>query len=1169
MQKIASGSGSNPLVPYGERGRRSPFTKILLVMKLTALLLTIAFFQVHAEGSAQHVTISGKDIPMKHVFNAIKQQTGYVVFYNKEILNNTKPVTLSAYNMPLQELLQLVFKNQQVGFTIQEKTIILSHLTTTATPGFEPLIIDAPSVYGRIIDADEQGITDVSIRIRGTKRGTTSGTGGSFSIDVKDGEVLDISAVGFNPIAIRLKGEQFETVAADRSAANQKQTDNAGGNKSSQLLIGNKPNVLIKLARSNSILDEVVIIPYGKTSKRFATGNVTSIKAQEIERQPVMNVLQALEGKVPGMSINTISGNSAAPIKVEIRGRSSINAGALVEPLYIIDGIPQTSLEIGPYTKRGEISTGAIQSGMVNTPGENPLLFLNPRDIESVDVMKDADATAIYGSRGANGVILITTKKAKAGPTRFNMTISNGILTVPKRAKLLNTPEYLAVRREAFRNDGVQPGRYNAPDLTYWDTTRYTDWQRELIGTGNALSVNANVSGGMAQTAYNISANYQSRKEIMNNGSKNNVGGMRLNLSHTSLNQKFQIDAGAAFSITDINAYRVENPMFLPPNAPPLFNKNGDLNFEPYREQYISGFRFSGLKTPSESKSTFMNTNISLRYELIRGLTLSTTAGYNITQNDNAMFMPAAAFDPAFPRPAQAIFGNSHNNNWTLDPQLQYSTIFGKANLSVQVGATIQQAIAKSNTTSAFGFPNDNLIRSVNNAMAKEITDSRADYKYNGAYTIINLRWDNRYIINLSGRRDGSSRFGPGRQFGNFGSAGLAWIASDEKWMQRILPDWISFVKFRGSYGITGRDGGMDYGYITRWAGAYDITNFAQKLFDYNGSPGFHIARSINPAYGWEGTKKLELAASLSLFKDRLNFDVAWYRNRSGNQITSVNTPSYTGFPSVTANWDAVVENSGLEFSLNSTVLQTKDWNVRISANIGRNRNKLVKYPGFENSPYANSYIIGKPLTISYLLHYTGIDPLTGNYTFEDHYKDGKVQVGSGAIPRDLSDDRYIEFDRAPRFEGGFGAMATYKSFSLYTNFVFKKRMAQDPFLNLMVGSMNNFMLPDEVKNNHWQKPGDNALYPRYTATGTLGPLGQSDGAWVDGSYLRLNTLSIAYDLPAKWLQRIRMKGCRFSAETQNLFVITSYKGIDPEVQNLSGFTPLTRVITTTLTFNF
>ncbi len=342
-----------------------------------------------------------------------------------------------------------------------------------------------------------------------------------------------------------------------------------------------------------------------------------------------------------------------------------------------------------------------------------------------------------------------------------------------------------------------------------------------------------------------------------------------------------------------------------------------------------------------------MNTNISLRYELIRGLTLSTTAGYNITQNDNAMFMPAAACDPAFPRPAQAVFGNSHNNNWTLDPQLQYTTLFGKANLSVQVGATIQQALAKSSTSIALGFPNDNLIRSRNNAAFVQSTDSRADYKYSGAYAIINFRWDNRYIINLSGRRDGSSRFGPGKQFGNFGSAGLAWMASDEKWMQSILPDWISFVKFRGSYGITGRDAGQDYGYITRWASAYDISNFSQKIYDYNGSPGFHIARSINPEYGWEGTKKLEVAASLSFFKDRLNLDVSWYSNRSGNQITSVNTPSYTGFSSVTANWDAVVENSGLEFSLSSNVLQTKDWNIRISANIGRNRNKLVKYPGF------------------------------------------------------------------------------------------------------------------------------------------------------------------------------------------------------------------------------
>ncbi|NML22390.1 SusC/RagA family TonB-linked outer membrane protein [Pseudoflavitalea sp. G-6-1-2] len=1134
-------------------------------MKLTALLLTLAFLQVHATGAAQHVTISGKDIPLKHVFNAIKQQTGFVVFYNKEVLSNTKPVSIAAYNMPLQQLLNFVFSNQPIGFIIQDKTIILTQ-KETANPPFERIIIDAPSVNGHVMDADDQPITNVSIRIRGTIRGTTSGADGAFALDVKPGEILDISAVGFSPIAIRLDGDRFTAVAPDKKES-RNQSANAATGGSSHMLIAHKQNLALRLVRSNSLLDEVVIIPYGKTSKRFATGNITSIKSKDIERQPVMNVLQALEGKVPGMSITTLSGNSAAPLKVEIRGRSSLNAGALVEPLYIIDGIPLTNLEIGTYTKR-EVSTGAIQSGLVNTPGESPLLYLNPRDIESVDVLKDADATAIYGSRGANGVILITTKRAKAGPTRFNMAINNGILTTPKRARLLNTPDYLAVRREAYRNDGLTPDKYDAPDLTIWDPTKYTDWQRQLIGTGNTLTVNARISGGIAQTTYSISANYRNRKEIMNNGSRNIAGGFSLNINHTSLNRKFQVDAVSTLSLTNVNAYNVGDVTFLPPNAPDIYDANGDFNFVPWRGRYESNFKFNGLKIPSESKSTFITNSINVRYELVKSLTLSAMAGLNSTQNNNSYLVPQAASDPAFPRPSQASFGNSHNNNWTLEPQLQYATIFGKASLSIQAGATIQQANAKGITNIGIGFPNDNLMRSVNNAGMVMAVDSKGDYKYSAAYGIINLRWDNKYILNLSARRDGSSRFGPGRQFGNFGSAGFAWIASEEEWLKPILPAWVSFLKFRGSYGVTGKDGGTDYGYITRWASTYDL-GFSQKLFDYNGTPGFHIAGSINPAFGWETTKKLEVAASLSLFKDKLNFDAAWYRNRSGNQLTAINTPSYTGFSNVTANWPAVVQNAGIELSLSGRVLQTKDWNIIVNANFSRNKNKLASYPGFEYSTYASTFVIGKPLTTMYLLHYTGIDPLTGSYTFEDRNKNGRINTGSGAVPQDDNDDRYIEFDRAVKFEGGFGASASYKNFGIYVNFIYKKQPAIDPFIDLAVGRMNNLVLPDEVRDHHWKQPGDKALYPRYTTNGNLGPIRDSDGAYIDGSYLRMNTLSLSYDLPSRWLQKIKMQGCRLSAETQNLFVITSYKGIDPEVQNLTGFTPISRVITTTLSFNF
>ena len=1087
-----------------------------------------------------------------------------MVFYNLELLNHTTPVTLTAYNMPLTELLELVFRNQPVNFTIQEKTIILSPKEKDPAARLQ---LFEPSTKGQILDMDNQPLTNVSIRIRGTNRGTTSGAGGNFSLDVKEGEILEISAVGFSSLAIRLSGDQFRMVPWEQSSR-RKQKDTAGNSKGSLILFPYKNSLMLQLSRSSSVLDEVVIIPYGKTSKRFATGSIGTVKASEIEKQPVMNVLQALEGKVPGMTITSLSGNSAARVKVEIRGRSSLNPSAIRDPLYIIDGIPLNMLEIGPMTQFGQVSTGLVQGGFTHTRGESALLFLNPRDVESVDVLKDADATAIYGSRGSNGVILITTKKGKTGPTRFNLTISNGFKAMPGKIPVMNTREYLSVRREALRNDGVEANRYNAPDLTIWDTTRNTDWQRELIGTGSSLDINATVSGGLAQTAYSISANFSTVKDIMNNGGKNIRTGFQLTLNHASPNQKFQVDAVSRLSLTDINSSTVPDVALQPPNAPAIYDKNGDFNFEPYRGEFYSLFPFTSLKTPSESQSVMVNNSLTLRYELIRGLTLSTTAGINFGQNRNATYGPLASLDPLYLPKSNAIYGNSNNTGWTVEPQLQYTTVSGKGNLSVQVGGSIQQTMVRSNTIIAYDFPNDNLLRSHNNASGVTNMDARGEYKYNGFFSIINFRWDNKYVINLSARRDGSSKFGPGNQFGNFGSIGLAWIASDENWLRDMLPDWFNFLKFRGSYGITGSDAVDNYGYIVRWSSQHDQSN-GNRMWDYNGSPGFTIANSINPGYSWTSSKKLDIGTSIALFKDKLTLDIIWYRSRNGRQLTPIPTPVYTGFGNVTANWDAVVQNTGLEVSLSGSVLQTKDWSVRLNANISRNWDKLYSYPGFENSPYATNLVIGKPLSTVYLMHYTGINPLNGTYTFEDRNKDGQLYIGSGAVPISDHDDRYIEFNPALSYTGGLGINASYKNFGVYCFFIFKKKWAGDPYLLQSIGGMNNLPLPREIAENHWQKPGDQAKYPKYTAYTNLGNIQASDAAYVDASYLRMNSLSISYQLPEKWLQRIKMKGCTLSLNTQNLFTISSFKGIDPEIDGGMGVVPMSRSINTNLSINF
>ncbi len=1126
------------------------------------LLLTVICLLVCTNMFAQPVTLSVKDMPLKQVFSAIKKQTGYVVFYNQQMLSGTKPVTLTVNRMPLQELLQLVFTDQPVNYIIQDKTIILSRKPVTDQPHLhiDIVISDPALLINGVVRADNgDGLAGASIRIKNTGTGTsTDGFGGFQLKHAVANAVIEISMIGYETVEFIVVQQQDKFQLLPKSKA----TFTADNSNPAMIYL------TLTLNKSLSILDEAQVIAYGRTSRRYATGSVGTVKSEDIQKQPVMNVLQALEGRVAGLVMTPATGNSAAPIKLEIRGRNALNPNALTEPLYVIDGVPQGTLNVGALSNPG-INGGPVQAGRTNTAGESPLLYLNPRDIESIDVLKDADATAIYGARGANGVIIITTKKARPGPTRFSINVTRGQTTIPKKLDLMNTAQYLAVRREAFRNDGITPDQYTAPDLTIWDQNRQVDWQDYFFAPGEQLSADASVSGGIANTNYIISASYQSQQELMNQGGKTQRGSLAGNITHTSLDQKFQINFSSRIAVTSADAIAPGWFIHTPPNAPDVYNEKGEFNFVPYRGLYSSNFPFGELKRPSESKSNIINTDLRLSYEPVKGLTFSVNAGYNFTSNNSALYSPAASYDVAYGNLSSAIFGKSTANNWIVEPQLQYRTfIGGKGNLSVQLGGSLQDVKNEGISTVSLGFPNDNLIKSPNNAAFSQLFEGSGEYKYVAGFGIINFRWDNKYIANLSARRDGSSRFGPGKQFGNFGSVGLAWIASEEKWMKAILPDWFTFVKLRGSYGITGSDAVDDYEFLTRWSNSMSL-GAPMLLFNYNGTPAFNLVRPVNSDFRWENTEKLDVALNLGFLHDRINIEAGYYRKSSGNQLTNVSTPDYTGFPSIRANWPAVVRNEGWEISLNGRILDTKDWHLSATFNIAINKNKLVDYPGLESSPYADMYAIGQSLSLKYLFHYIGIDPATGDFLLEDHNKDGAISYFSSVIPQTPQDDRYIVYNLDPKYTGGFGVQVGYKAFTLSSQFSFRKQLGLDPWFSLQLGKMQNLILPEEVANNHWQQPGDQALYPRYT-TGILNnAIINSDRYYTDASFVKLSNLAASYDLPAKLLQKLHIQACRFSISAQNLFTITSYRGIDPEIQSINGGSPITRTIAANLNFTF
>lgn len=1104
--------------------------KIIMVMKLIFFIITIACVQVSAIGYSQNVNIQQKDASLTAVFSTIEQQTGYSFFWKNEDLTKIK-LDVKLQNVSLDQALKKIFEGLPLTYSISKKSIVVQ----AKAPSFLDRITEVfkdTDVRGIVSDAKGEPLPGATVSVKNGKGSAITNARGEFTIkNVPDDAVLVISFMGYVTkevgIGIRL--------------------------------------LTIKLELSNSKLDEIQVMAYGKTSRRFSTGNITTVTAEEIAKQPVMNPLLALVGKVPGMTVTPNTGYASGTIKVEIRGRSTISSKFPSDPLYIIDGVPLTYLDIGGNSSYEAGSPGIVQNGSYTAGwGQSPLFNINPASISSIEVLKDADATAIYGSRGANGVILITTKKGTQGPASISANVSQGINVVTRYWDLLNTKDYVKMRKEALKNDGIEPTLLNAPDLLAWDTTRYTNWQKELWGnTGKITRVNLSLAGGNENTQFSISPGYSKTTDIMTNSGSNKSANLGFSITNAAFNKKLKTSFQGAYTFTDVNTNSTPSVATLAPNAPPIFDSNGQLNFKEWNDAGLpTSYPFGSLKALAYSKTSLIYGSLGISYELFNGLQLSSQFGYNTSHNIGGSAGPISAQNPVTNPTGSMMVGTNENQNWNIDPQLNYERTIGKGNLSVLLGATLSGTSASGQNMMGFGYEDDNLLGSIAFAPLKMINDTYGEYKYAAVSGRVTYKWDGKYFINISGRRDGSSRFGPGKRYGNFGAVGLAWIASQESWVKKALPSFMSFLKFRGSYGLTGSDGVGDYQYISQWSSQPGGT----PLYTYGGITPLVSLHAVNPDYRWQVNKKLEGAMELGLLSDRITLNVSYYQNRCGNQLTAYPTPRYTGFDEVTANWDATVQNSGWEFALSSSVIAEQNFSWNLSLNGGTNKNILLAYPDLELSPYATQYVIGKSINDKYLLHYIGIDPMTGQYAFEDHNGDGSIMANPTGHPGQGYDDRYIVINSDPKFTGSIENSFRYKDMALSFSLYYKNQMGVSAYHGgTPAGSIGN--IPREIFENRWQRPGQQAKYAVLTTAWSPqnGQVTASDLYYTDASYLRLQNVSFSYTVPNKLLKN---KQLSFSVNAQNLWVFTKYKGIDPDTQNFMSM-PTPKIITAGLNLTF
>lgn len=1139
---------------------RLVWPKIWMIMRLTVLLIIISTLTVSANSYSQKVNLSLKDASLENAFTAIRQQTGYSFLWNEQSLANIPAINVAIRNADIEEAIKACLHGLPLTYQIHGKVVYIkpSPIRVSPVPAMVSIVAPVSVLRGRVIDSIGNPLAGASIKNLRTGQQSMSNSNGEFALNnISAEDRIEISYVGYISRQLKVTGH----------------------------LINN--NILIVvLSVSQNELDKMVVQGYGTTSRRFSVGSIFSVDAQAIERQPVTNPLLALEGQVPGLSVIAKNGVPGSTTLVQIRGQNSLATDRLNfkpydQPYFIVDGIPFASGNAN-ISQLSNLAMGqSFSGGLDQATGIGAFNGINPRDIESITILKDADATAIYGSKGANGVILITTKKGKPGKTSVELNLNTQLNQVARPIQFLNTQQYLQLRKEAFAADGITPGDdpndYSgayAPDLTIYDQNKYTNWQKIIQGNSTSnTDIHGIVSGGSANNTFIVSGGYtRSNYNYPGDGFADQRYSLHSALTSRSANKKLQLTFITDFSYDQNRSagFGGNSYVTLPPNAPDQIDKNGNLIWA-YKQLEIYSNLYAGLKQPSTVNSYNFITSLNLDYEIIKGLRLGGRVGYNRNTTTEHSINPSTAQAPSiyYSPNITAAFADMANQALNVEPQLNYNKTFAKGNLTVLVGGTYQKNTTHSSQTQGYGYSNDAFLSSINGAASISAWDVQDLNKYVALFGRLKYIYDQKYIIEFSGRRDGSSNFGPGNQFGSFGSVGVGWIFSEEKTFKEALP-FISYGKLTASYGTTGSDASKSYQYQALYS-AYPYSNT---------TPFQGISQTIpknlyNPDFQWASTKSLNLSIDLGFFDDRLLFNATYYRDRQANQLVAYPLASQAGFSSVFENQDATVQNKGLEFSFTSINIKGKKFRWTTNFNLTFNRNKLLAFPNLASSSYATQYVIGEPTSVIYGYKYKGVNPTTG--MFEYYAADGSVTATPNYKPVEQGGDMVVIGNREINFMGGFGNSLSYKHISLYVFCQFSSSMEPNAISSLYLKSPGfEANLPAYVLGKYWTGPGDNDATLQRLITSYNSPYADgvynfrsSSGAYTNDTYLRVKTAALSYSLPKEWADKMHLQNASIFCNVQNLFTFTNYKFGDPEQPGTFTSFPLQRIIAFGLNLKF
>lgn len=969
------------------------------------------------------------------------------------------------------------------------------------------------TISGRVTDESGSPIAGASVTVKGTKLGAATDNAGNFTLSVPAGKTLEVAAVGYETVQVSTNATSF----------------------------------VFSLKQDVKSLSEVVVTGFGgAAAKKDLTGNIARVKGKDLEYLPTPSVDQALQGKAAGVFVNAQSGKLGQAVTVRVRGNSSISANS--QPLYVLDGVPITTNDQSTYG--GEM---------------NPLTDINPNDIESIEVLKDAAAGAIYGSRAANGVVLITTKRGKAGKTSVTLNLQTGFSQATKRVRMLNSKEYAELILEGAKyRDDLDGYAYDDPDswtvyakdgiMDYYSYGQWSanpektyDWQDAIFQKGPYRQADLQVRGGTDKTKFFTSFQHLDQTgTIIGNNLIRSTG--RLNLDQKANDW---LDLGVSLSLSrtfnrrlpDDNAF--SNPLqavalmpmtpFLDPNTgldagtPP-----GDVNIPLYYNPILT-VKYG--RFTQDVYRTFGNTY--LRAKLMPGLTFQSEFGLDyLSQNEESYFQSQTVRNQS--RAVRGVGSNTGTfiTNYNTNSYFSYRKEKGVHNLNATLGMQYQQSQAKYNFTEGTDFPSDSYQKIASAATKSGGSSSQSDFRFLSYFLRANYIFDDKYLLSASGRIDASSRFGKDSRQGFFPALSAGWIISNEKFMNNIK--YLSFLKLRASYGVVGNA---------------EIGNFPQLgLFSgdagYAGNAGQRPSQLRNDKLRWETTTQIDGGIDFGLFNNRVSGEIDYYVKKTDGLLLSVNIPATTGFTSQVKNVGKL-ENKGWEFVVNTqNTVGAFKWNTNINLAFNKGKVTDIQKQIIEGGVSSmNRVEEGYNVGVFYTVEFAGVDPANGNALFYTNTlkADGTRDRTTTSVYSQAS--RVVVGDPNPDMIFGFTNSFSYKGFdaSIFFNGV---RGNQNNIYGMGRYSSASMLYEDNNTADQlgrWQKPGDITNIPQVRLYRTNGSQASSRYI-VDGSYIRLRNASIGYTFSGKQLSRAKIEKVRVYVSGQNLLTITKYPYWDPEV---------------------